>query len=367
MVKSSRVFRFGWKALLALASSGLLAIFLFTTTPAVATPSTRYIYVTSTTVVSTTTVPTSTTTTTTSLPSKNPVPTLHIKSKLRWPSMGSAAVAIPQLFVDASSPWQPREPIASLTKMMTAWVVLHQLPLTFSQSGPCLTVNASDVALYNYDVATDQSSVKIVEGMRLCEGVLLRGVFVHSAGDYAQLLVALTGMSQSRFVTEMNRDAKTLGLSQTHYVDVSGIASGDLSTARDQATLAVDLMTDEPVVQSIAALSRVALPVVGVVGSYTPFIGHDGVIGVKSGFTDPAGGCDVMAMKVRINGTVITTYAVVLGQQGSDPLGMAGQAALNLSHSLRASISRVATPTGTEVQWIGSPSDLSVPTPASKS
>jgi D-alanyl-D-alanine carboxypeptidase (penicillin-binding protein 5/6) len=129
----------------------------------------------------------------------------------------------------------------------------------------------------------------------------------------------------------------------------------------------VDLMTNEPIVQSIAALSQVALQVVGVVGSYTPFIGHDGVIGVKSGFTNPAGGCDVMAMKVLIHRTVITTYAVVLGQHGGDPLGMAGQAALNLSHSLRASISRVATPTGTEVQWVGSPSDLSVPIPASKS
>jgi D-alanyl-D-alanine carboxypeptidase (penicillin-binding protein 5/6) len=367
MVKSTQTSRFGGKTLFALAFCGLLATFLFATTPAVAISSSGEIYATSTTAGPTTTVPTSTTTTTMVLPTKNTVPVLHIKSKLRWPLMGSAAVAIPQLSVVASSPSQPREPIASLTKMMTAWVVLHRFPLTFSQSGPCLTVNARDVALYNYDVATDQSSVKIVEGMRVCEGVLLRGLFVHSAGDYAQLLVALTGMNQSKFVAKMNRDAKALGLSHTHYVDFTGIAPRDLSTAKDQATLAVDLMTNEPVVQSIAALSQVALPVVGVVSSYTPFIGHDGVIGVKSGFTNPAGGCDVMAMKVLIHHTAITTYAVVLGQHGSDPLGMAGQAALNLSHSLRASISRVATPTGTEVQWVGSPSDLSFPTPASKS
>jgi D-alanyl-D-alanine carboxypeptidase (penicillin-binding protein 5/6) len=280
--------------------------------------------------------------------------------------MGSAAVAIPQLSVAASSPSQPREPIASLTKMMTAWVVLHQFPLTYSQRGPCLTVSAGDVALYNYDVATDQSSVRIVEGMRMCEGVLLRGLFVHSAGDYAQLLVALTGMSPARFVLEMNRDAKVLGLGSTHYADFTGIAPQDVSTARDQATLAVDLMTNEPVVQSIAALSNVMLPVVGVVGSFTPFIGQYGVIGVKSGFTNPAGGCDVMAMRVLIHHTVITTYAVVLGQHGNDPLGMAGQAALNLSHSLRASISRVTTPSGDEVQWVGSLGDLSSPAPATK-
>lgn len=251
--------------------------------------------------------------------------------------------------------------------MMTAWVVLHHFPLTFSQRGPCLTVSAGDVALYNYDVATDQSVVRIVEGVRMCEGVLLRGLFVQSAGDYAQLLVTLTGMSQSGFVAEMNQDAKTLGLTYTHYVDPTGISRGDVSTARDQATLAVDLMANEPVVQSIVALTHVALPVVGVVGSFTPFIGQDGVIGVKSGFTNPAGGCDVMAMRVLIDSTVITTYAVVLGQHGNDPLGMAGQAALNLSHSLRPSISRVATPSGEEVQWVGSLSDVSSPIPASRS
>lgn len=281
--------------------------------------------------------------------------------------MGSAAIAIPQLSVAASSPRQPKEPIASLTKMMTAWVVLHQFPVTYAQKGPCLTVSAGDVALYNYDIATDQSSVKIVEGMRMCEGVLLRGLFVQSAGDYAQLLVALTGMSPASFVNEMNRDAKALGLTYTHYVDFTGISPYDESTARDQVTLAVDLMTSEPVVDSIAALSSVALPVVGVVGSFTPFIGQDGVIGVKSGFTNPAGGCDVMAMRVFIHQSVITTYAVVLGQHGSDPLGMAGQAALNLSHSLRSSISRVTTPSGDEVQWVGSPGDVSSPTPAWRS
>ena len=112
-------------------------------------------------------------------------------SPIAWPAHSSAAVAIPRLCVAASSPYQPRVPIASLTKMMTVWVVLHQMPLTFHQQGPCITVSAYDVALYRYDVASGQSNARIVLGQRICEGTLLRGLLVHSAGDYSQLLQSM--------------------------------------------------------------------------------------------------------------------------------------------------------------------------------
>jgi D-alanyl-D-alanine carboxypeptidase (penicillin-binding protein 5/6) len=197
--------------------------------------------------------------------------------------------------------------------------------------------------------------------MTLCEGTLLRGMFVHSAGDYAQILADLTGMNQAQFVAKMNNDAKLLGLRYTHYVDETGISPGDVSKALDQATLAVDLMTSHPIIRNIVALSSVVLPVAGVVGSFTPFIGLYGVVGVKSGFTNPAGGCDVMAINLRLRTKVITTYAVVLGEHGNDPLGLAGQAALNLSRSLQPSIGFVLTPTGEQLAWIGSPSDIITP------
>jgi D-alanyl-D-alanine carboxypeptidase len=245
--------------------------------------------------------------------------------------------------------------------MMTAWVVLHKLPLGLSGSGPCETVNATDIALYNYDVATDQSRAAIVEGMTICERTLLRGMLVHSAGDYAQLLVALTGMHEATFVALMNQDAHSLGLLNTHYVDVTGILGGDRSTAQDQANLAADLMTSEPVVRGIVTLTKVFLPVAGVVVSYTPFVGEGDVVGVKSGFTNAAGGCDVMAVQDHIQNTVITTYAVVLGEHSRDPLGTAGDDALTLSRSIRSSIARVETTSGEQIQWIGSPADVVAP------
>jgi D-alanyl-D-alanine carboxypeptidase (penicillin-binding protein 5/6) len=246
-------------------------------------------------------------------------------------------------------------PIASITKMMTVWVVLQKLPLTYSESGPCLTVNSADVALWDYDVESGQSNVKIVLGERLCEGTLLRGMLVHSAGDYAQLLTTMLHMSQAQFVNVMNKTAKAMGLTHTHYVDYTGINPGDLSTPQDQAKLATTLMDNEPIVRSIVRLPEVNLPVVGEVVSYTPFEGIDGVVGVKSGFTGPAGGCDVMAVNITLDDTVYTTYAVVLGVHGADAINRSGEYALALSHWLSTRMRVVTNATGTVVKWIGWP------------
>jgi len=245
--------------------------------------------------------------------------------------------------------------IASLTKMMTTWVILHRMPLSYTQRGPCITVSAHDVAVYDHDVVTGQSNVEVVEGTRLCEGTLLRGLLVHSAGDYAQILVEMTGLRTGQFVAIMNRDARVLGLTHTHYVDITGIADRDTSTAHDQATLAIDLMSAEPIVRSIVALPKVALPSAGVVYSYTPFVGQAGVVGVKSGYTNLAGGCDVMAVNFTLDDTVYTVYAVVLGEHGAGAIVAAGHDALVLARALRLSLKVVRTPSGRMVRWAGPP------------
>jgi len=326
-----------------------------TTTTMASTTTTTSTTTTSTT---TTTVPTSTTTST----STSTTTTVPRRTVVAWPGQGTAAVAVPQLCVGASSPNQPVVPIASLTKMMTAWVVLHKLPLTYTQRGPCLIVTPHDVAVYHHDVRSGQSNAEIVLGERLCEGTLLRGLLVHSAGNFAQLLQSMIGWSQKSFVGVMNRDAHLLGLRHTHYVDLTGISPSDRSTASDQATMAVALMSAEPIVDSIVALPSVTLPYAGVLQSYTPLVGTNGVVGVKSGFTDPAGGCDVMAIEFQVGHATVLTYAVVLGQFGTDPLGVAGNAALALSRSLRTSMGVVATPLGRAVMWVGATRYLVVPT-----
>jgi D-alanyl-D-alanine carboxypeptidase (penicillin-binding protein 5/6) len=130
----------------------------------------------------------------------------------------------------------------------------------------------------------------------------------------------------------MNQEAVTMELTGTHYDDVTGFSPGSVSTALDQAKLAVTLMKSA-LVRAIVIQTSVTLPVAGTVNSFTPFLGVDNIIGVKSGRTLEAGGCDVMAMTFSDGTSTKVLYAVVLGQRGGDLLGPAGEAALALSNS----------------------------------
>ncbi|MHB1087915.1 MAG: D-alanyl-D-alanine carboxypeptidase family protein [Acidimicrobiales bacterium] len=290
--------------------------------------------------------------TVTTVASTTPVP--HAL-RLPWPSIASAAVAVPSLSIAATSARQPVLPIASITKLMTTWVVLQKLPLAANQRGPCLQVSANDVDLYNHDVATDQSSVKVALGETLCEGMLLRGMLVHSAGNFAEMLIELTHMSDAQFVAAMNKAAVSFGLKHTHYVDYSGISAGDVSTAQEQSVVAVNLMSNEPIVREIVALPSVKLPVAGTVASYTPYEGEYGVVGVKSGYTIPAGGCDVMAINVHIDNTVIPIYAVVIGVHGVNAINRSGFIGLQLLDMIRSRIRVATTTSGRVVKWVGWP------------
>lgn len=243
-------------------------------------------------------------------------------------------------------------PIASLTKMMTAYVTLQHLPLALGATGPCYVVTSADVATYDVMVHEDQSSVAVVAGESLCESQLLEGLLIHSAGNYAEMLAELVAVTPAKFVVLMNDEAAQLGLRATHYDDVSGFSSLSVSSASDQVRLAVLLMRSS-VIRSIVIQSSVDLPVAGVVSTFTPYVGVNHVIGVKSGRTSEAGGCDVLAMTFRDGQHVRVLYAVVLGQRGGDLLGPAGEAALALAQSGVANRIQHVIARGTVVADIG--------------
>lgn len=250
---------------------------------------------------------------------------------IAWPSVGSAALVIPSLGVERS--WHNSvQPIASLTKLMTAYVVLKRLPLAQGETGPCITITPDDVIAYEQLKVSDQSSVAVTSGESLCENDLLNGLLVHSASNYAVLLANMVAGNVTDFVALMNAAARNLGMRGTSYADVSGFSDESVSTALDQGRLAALLMKS-PLVRGIVDQTSVVLPFAGTVYSFTPDVGIDNVIGVKSGRTAAAGGCDVMAMTFLNGNTTDVAYAVVLGQRGGNLLGPAGEAALALEQS----------------------------------
>ena len=275
---------------------------------------------------------------------------------LVWPSEGSAALDVPALGI-ARARHNQVVPIASLTKMMTVYVALKRFPLSIGQTGPCVQVTNDDVLSYEADKAEDDSAVIVTAGEQLCEIDLLNGVLVHSAANYADLLAAMVSSTPQAFVARMNDTARSLGLRNTHYADDTGVSVHSVSTALDQVKLATVLMRS-PLVRAIVDQTEVDLPVAGFVNTFTPLVGANDVVGVKSGRTAVAGGCDVMAVAYRLNGRRHLVYAVVLGQQGGNVLVKAGDAAYALAISAEASQADVVFAKGAVLGTIGFGNDV---------
>ncbi len=260
---------------------------------------------------------------------------------LPWPGSGQAAVAIPSIGVDEPSGPEKPEPVASLTKLMTAYVILHDHPLKMGQLGPSITVTQADVNDYNEDTVSDNSNAQVAVGEQIPEVQVLGGLLIHSADNYADLLARWDAGSEAAFVTKMNKDAAQLGMTQSHFADPSGVDPGSQSTPYDLLKVASLDMTN-PVFAALVQQSSITLPVAGTISTYTPFLGFDGVIGVKSGFTTAAGGCDVLAVVRQVHGVPTLLLAAVTGQQGPEVLAAAGLHGLALVTAMAPAVGATA-------------------------
>ena len=110
----------------------------------------------------------------------------------------------------------------------------------------------------------------------------------------------------------MNARARLLRLRSTRYADASGADPATVSTASDQFRLTVRAL-QIPAFRQILAMPQVMLPVVGVAYNVNAGLGHDGIVGVKTGSTSAAGGCLAFAAIRTVAGGQPTIVGVVLG------------------------------------------------------
>jgi serine-type D-Ala-D-Ala carboxypeptidase (penicillin-binding protein 5/6) len=233
-----------------------------------------------------------------------------------WPVYGQAAVRIGQSQVQAG-PNQHAAPIASVAKVMTAYLVLRDHPLRLGQDGPTITLTDADVADTNRRRGQEESVVSIAAGEQLTERQALQALLLPSANNIAAVLARWDAGSTDRFVARMNATARSLGMTTTRYTDPSGYDDATVSTAADQVRI-VDRAMSLPAFASIVATSSATLPVAGTVFNTNRLLGHDGFVGVKTGSTAAAGGCFAFRAIRWIDGKRTTITGVVLGQPGHD-------------------------------------------------
>jgi D-alanyl-D-alanine carboxypeptidase (penicillin-binding protein 5/6) len=222
-----------------------------------------------------------------------------------------------------SSLGQQPVPIASVAKVMTAYLVLRD------PQEVTVTVTDDDVADTERRAAQDESIVHVAAGETLTERQALIAILLPSANNVSAMLARAVAGSQGAFVARMNDMAHALGMRHTIYTDPSGFDEGTRSTANDQLILAQRAM-QLPEFASLVALRSAELPVAGTVHNTDSLLGQDGFVGIKTGSDNAAGGC--FMFNVHRAGGDLT--GVVLGRRGHDLIA----AGLNAARDLAASV-----------------------------
>lgn len=177
-------------------------------------------------------------------------------------------------------------PIASTTKIMTAIIVLERANIsgTVKVSKEIEEVGESEIGLKKND------KIKVKK--------LLEAMMVYSANDAAVALAIYTSGSVNNFVKLMNKKAKEIGATDTNFMDSDGLSSNNhYSTAYDMALIGRYAM-QKPLFRKIAAMKNVVInkkrgivfPTRNKLLFRYPY-----AIGIKTGYTRPAGSCLVSA------------------------------------------------------------------------
>lgn len=231
--------------------------------------------------------------------------------KLAWPSQGQSAVTVDGVGTMGSAGAQKPAPIASVAKIMTAYVVLKGHPLTGKDQGEKITV---DQQAEDESKLGDESTAPISEGQEFTEKQLLQLLMIPS-GNNAARLFARWDSSETEFIAKMNAAAKDLGMDGTTYTDPSGLKKTTVSTAVDQLKLARAVMQNE-VFREIVDTPQIKIDgIAPTIYNNNTILLQPGVSGIKTGSSTPAGGNLVWSANTVVDGKTLWIYGAVMGQQ----------------------------------------------------
>ncbi|HEY8815285.1 MAG TPA: D-alanyl-D-alanine carboxypeptidase, partial [Candidatus Dormibacteraeota bacterium] len=269
---------------------------------------------------------------TSSLPALDTVP--GTVPRIPWPTGGSGAMGAAGLGLIASSGNERPVSAASVTKVMTALVILTDKPLKKDETGPAITITDADVQSYLVDQANKESVVAVQSGEQLSEFQLLQGLLIPSANNFAQTLARWDAGSIDAFVASMNKRAVALQMTHTTFTDTSGAAPDTVSTPSDLMLLGMEAMKLDVFAQ-IVSTPQVDLPVAGRVFNVDGALGQSGIIGIKTGSGLAEGANFLFAADAPIDGQNVTLYGCVMGLP---TLARAFAAAKSLIASMRANL-----------------------------
>lgn len=180
--------------------------------------------------------------------------------------------------VDVDTP----RPIASLTKVITALVVLSEHPIEQGGDGATITLTAADSRLVSRYAAINGTTAPAPAGRTITQRAVIELMMVHSANNYAETLAVWAFGSVDAYLAAARAWLDEQGLTGISVADTTGFSPENRASPRSLLRLA-RLATADSVVAAAAALPRVTVPGIGGFDNRNLIIGVDGVTGLKTG------------------------------------------------------------------------------------
>lgn len=232
--------------------------------------------------------------------------------KLPWPAYGQAAFGAVGFGVLDKKNSSKAAPIASVAKAITALAILKERPLVLEQQGPLITITEADIQLYRDYLAKDGSVIPVSAGQEISLYQALQAMLLPSANNIADTTASWAFGSVNNYNDYANQFVKTLGMTQTTVADASGFSPKTVSTAEDLILLG-EAVLGNPVLARIVNQSEANFPGVGTIKNVNWLLGVDGILGIKTGNTEEAGGCYLFGAKRSIGGQSVTVIGAILG------------------------------------------------------
>jgi D-alanyl-D-alanine carboxypeptidase (penicillin-binding protein 5/6) len=267
----------------------------------------------------------------------NTHPELSGSLNIDWPANAQGAICIANEGMIDKTPDQSPRPTASVAKIMSAYVILKDHPLTAYQDGPSLVLTSEDERIYQRDKRDKQSVVKVVAGEKLTERQMLEALLLPSANNIATALARWDSGSVSAFVEKMNKTAQDLGMKDTHYADPAGINLSTQSSAFDQLLLGQKAMQIDAF-KNIVAMPQATLPIAGTVYNVDYVVGKEGIAGIKTGSMPRVGGNFVFASYVNVGSRQVLIIGALLGVGGRQPIMDALNGAVDILKTTKGAV-----------------------------
>ncbi len=191
-----------------------------------------------------------------------------------------------------------RLPIASLTKLMTAVVILDNYNLS------------DNVVVDKVADSQDPINKDVKLGDKMPVESFLEIMLVGSSNKSAYALSELVG--EQKFVGLMNQKAKDLGLQNTFFADPTGLSPNNISTANDLTKLAEYILKNYPKIAAISMSKELNVPNFGKITNTNQLLGEiPEIVCSKTGFTGEAKGCLLLILNNPKNNDYLIN--VILG------------------------------------------------------